>query len=113
LPAGEQERRLAELVQSDRERGFDLSAPPLMRWTLIRTAKGEVRFLWTHHHLLLDGWSYGLVMEDFLASYGALRAGREPELAPRRPYRDYVAWLERQDPSRGEAYWRRALAGFD
>ncbi|MES1245844.1 MAG: amino acid adenylation domain-containing protein [Acidobacteriota bacterium] len=112
LSVGEQESRFEERMRLDRERGFDLGKPPLMRWFLARTGEREHRLLWSHHHVLLDGWSYGAVVGELFSCYDALCAGQEPRLAERRPYRDYIAWLERQDLSSTEAYWRRTLAGF-
>ncbi|HEY1492404.1 MAG TPA: condensation domain-containing protein, partial [Steroidobacteraceae bacterium] len=52
LPAGEQDARFAALRQSERARGFDLAAPPLMRLALIRLAAERHRLIWTAHHLL-------------------------------------------------------------
>ncbi len=108
----ELDRDLAAAVAADRERGFDLERPPLLRWTLIRTGESEHRLLWTHHHLLLDGWSLSALIGELVSLYTALREGRSAELPPRRPYRDYVAWLERWPPDASEAYWRRALGGW-
>ncbi|HSF43791.1 MAG TPA: non-ribosomal peptide synthase/polyketide synthase [Thermoanaerobaculia bacterium] len=108
----EQAARLAAVLDKDRQRGFDLTRAPLIRWFLARTGPGEHRLLWTHHHILLDGWSFASVAGEFLACYHALRDGAEPQLARRRPYRDYIAWLETQDLASTEEYWRRALAGW-
>ncbi len=108
----EQEQRLRHLLRTDRQRGFDLSRAPLMRWKLIRTGASEHWFLWTHHHILLDGWSAAALTAEFLACYEALREGVEPRLQRRLPYRDYIAWLQRQDLVRAEQFWRRALAGW-
>jgi amino acid adenylation domain-containing protein/non-ribosomal peptide synthase protein (TIGR01720 family) len=112
LPAADRERRLPALLAADRERGFDLARAPLLRWRLVRTGPAEHRFLWSHHHVLLDGWSYAAVISEFLAAYAALRSGEEPRLPWRPAYRDYIAWLGRQDPLAAERHWRRALAGF-
>ncbi|HSF42700.1 MAG TPA: amino acid adenylation domain-containing protein [Thermoanaerobaculia bacterium] len=112
LPPQERESRLAELLRADREAGFDLSQAPLMRWALIRTGEQEHQFLWSHHHILMDGWSFSAVAGEFLACYEALRSGREPELARHPPYRNYIAWIEQQDLADAEQYWRRALEGF-
>jgi amino acid adenylation domain-containing protein/non-ribosomal peptide synthase protein (TIGR01720 family) len=113
LPAAELEQRTEELLRADRAAGFALDRPPLMRWVLARTAEEEHRLLWSYHHVLLDGWSFGVVGGGFLAAYESLRAGQEPRSERRRPYRDYIAWLERQDPAVLEAFWRRTLAGWN
>ncbi|MES1244615.1 MAG: amino acid adenylation domain-containing protein, partial [Acidobacteriota bacterium] len=112
LPPEESEKRLAALLREDREREFDLARAPLMRWVLIRTGGSESLFLWSHHHILLDGWSFAILAGEFLASYDAFRRGETPVLPRPRPYRDYIAWLERQDLSAVEEHWRNALAGW-
>ncbi|HSS48320.1 MAG TPA: condensation domain-containing protein, partial [Thermoanaerobaculia bacterium] len=112
LPALGRESRRAELLRTDRRAGFDLARAPLMRWTLIRTGEHDYEFLWSHHHILLDGWSFSAIAGEFLAGYEALRSGREPEPARHLPYRQYIAWLERKDSAASEQYWRQALAGF-
>ncbi len=108
----ERERRFAARVRADRLRGFDLARPPLLRWTLVRTGERAWRFLWSHHHALLDGWSYAALIGDFAACYEALAAGREPALPARPPYRDFIDWLSRRDPAADDDYFRTYLAGF-
>ncbi|HEY0410540.1 MAG TPA: condensation domain-containing protein, partial [Candidatus Dormibacteraeota bacterium] len=112
LAAPERERRFAALVRADRLRGFDLARPPLLRWTLVRTGERAWRFLWSHHHALLDGWSYAALIGDFAACYEALAAGREPALPARPPYRDFIAWLSRRDPALDDDFFGAYLAGF-
>jgi len=110
LPAAEREARLAELLREDHERGFDLGQAPLLRAALILWEEGEAKFVWSFHHLILDGWSLSLVYSEVLAMYVALAAGREPQLPPPPPFGRYIAWLKHQDPRLAEEYWRRELA---
>src|SRR5207244_1859735 len=94
-------------LAADRARGFDLEHAPLMRLTLIRVASDTYRFVWSHHHILLDGWSLPLVFSEVISGYEALHYGAHlPVRSPARPYRDYIAWLCRADMARAEAYWR-------
>src|SRR6266545_4629066 len=67
----EQERRFELLVQTDRERGFDLSNPPLIRLSLIRLGEDLYRLIWSQHHLLVDGWSSPLILKEVFAFYEA------------------------------------------
>jgi len=108
----EQEQRLDRWLADERTRGFDVAKAPLMRLALVRVADHVWRFVWTHHHLLLDGWSLPLVLQEVFAAYEAYRNGSDPALPPVRPYRDYIAWLRKQDLAAAETYWRAALAGF-
>ncbi|HEV7508319.1 MAG TPA: SDR family NAD(P)-dependent oxidoreductase [Thermoanaerobaculia bacterium] len=106
------EDRFEDLLRADRVRGFQVEHPPLMRLHLLRLEDDVHRLVWTFHHLLIDGWSVHLIFGEVLASYVAFCRGGEPSLAAARSYRDYVAWLRRQDPGRAEAFWRRTLGGF-
>jgi microcystin synthetase protein McyB len=112
LTSEEHRRELEALLRRDLERGCDLSAAPLMRVTLVRTGDDRWDFLWSFHHILLDGWSLFLVLQQVFTAYDALQTGKELELEPSRPFRDFLVWLKRQDQARAEAYWREALRGF-
>jgi non-ribosomal peptide synthetase component F len=112
LPPEEQERELRRFLEADRERGFDLSKAPLMRLALIRLGEDSYRAVWSHHHLIMDGWSLPLVFKEVFATYQARVLGKDARLPPLRPYGDYIQWLERQDPARAEAFWRNTLRGF-
>jgi amino acid adenylation domain-containing protein len=85
---------------------------PLLRLTLIRLDEAEYQLVWTFHHALLDGRSLLLVLKEAFAFYESFRVGQDLELPLPRPYRDYIEWLQSQDPSRGETYWRQQFKGF-
>ncbi|MFN8596435.1 MAG: amino acid adenylation domain-containing protein [Anaerolineae bacterium] len=112
VPPADQHMLLLDYLQTDRARGFDLAQAPLLRLALMRTADDAYQFVWSHHHLLLDGWSVPILLKDVFTCYEAMRTGREPQLEPVRPYRDYITWLQKQDPAHVAAYWQRMLAGF-
>ncbi|HYO52246.1 non-ribosomal peptide synthetase, partial [Archangium sp.] len=112
VPAAEQKARLASLVREDRARGFELSRAPLMRVALVRVDEAAYHCLFSFHHMLLDGWSVGLVFQELYAHYEALASGKELPLKRGTAYREFISWLRRQDAARSEAYWRQALEGF-
>ncbi|HEX2190457.1 MAG TPA: amino acid adenylation domain-containing protein, partial [Longimicrobiaceae bacterium] len=66
---------LDALAEAERARGFDLARPALMRLALVRTGEEEHHLLWTHHHLVLDGWSLSVLFRDVLALYRAHSRG--------------------------------------
>ncbi len=109
---GEREERLRLLLEEDTARGFDLSRAPLQRVTLVRTGEGEHRMVWSHHHLVVDGWSTATVLDELLETYAGILAGAPPREGSPRRFRDYVGWLRRQDVRAAEEHWREALAGF-
>src|SRR5215213_2909302 len=113
LTDDEQRERLEAFLITERQRGFNLLTPPLMRLALVRLSSDLYRFVWTHHHLLIDGWSGALLLREVFNAYEALRRGEQVPAEPRRPFRDYITWLDRQDLSKAEAFWRENLKGFD
>jgi non-ribosomal peptide synthetase component F len=62
--------------------------------------------------MLMDGWSLPIILKDVLAAYERLRRKEQVRMKPARPYRDYIAWLKKQDLSEAEIFWRRLLKGF-
>ncbi len=112
LSDAQQEAQLAAFIQSERERGFNLAKAPLIRLALLSTADDVHQFVWSHHHLLLDGWSLPLLLKEVVVFYEAFRQDQDVYLPPARPFRDYIAWLQEQDVVKAEAFWRRTLRGF-
>jgi amino acid adenylation domain-containing protein/non-ribosomal peptide synthase protein (TIGR01720 family) len=112
IPSAAQDAALDAFLAEERARGLELDRAPLLRCALFRTADEGWCIVWSIHHLLLDGWSASRVMNEVMRLYAGWSAGETVELAPVRPFRDYIAWLERRDPAAGEAYWRGVLAGF-
>ena len=108
-----QTSQFGALVQTDRHQDFQLEQAPLMRFTLVRLADDRYRFLWSRHHLVLDGWSTATVLRELLQSYAAITRGESTPLKRPRPYQDYIAWLQRQNLSAAETFWRAQLAGFN
>ncbi|NER81453.1 MAG: amino acid adenylation domain-containing protein, partial [Leptolyngbya sp. SIO1D8] len=108
-----QREQLETFLKVDQERGFNLSEAPLIRLAWIRLSEDTSRMVWSYHHLLLDGWSLSLVFKEVLSFYEALCQNQALNLKPPRPYRDYITWLQQQDLSQAEAFWRRSLEGID
>ncbi len=94
---------------------FDLSRPPLLRWTLVRVDAHRHRLLHTEHHLLHDGQSWTIVLRDLFGAYRALRDGRPIELPAAPSYAEYVAWQADPEVCRSReqavAGWVDRLAG--
>ncbi|MCX4809470.1 non-ribosomal peptide synthase/polyketide synthase [Streptomyces sp. NBC_01239] len=112
LPAAEQDVLLRELTDAERNRRFDLSAPPLFRLLLLRLgAERGDRLVIGRHLILWDGWSAWLFLDELFALY---ESGGDADALPEPgSYRDYLTWLEEQDDSVATAAWRTALAGLD
>jgi amino acid adenylation domain-containing protein/non-ribosomal peptide synthase protein (TIGR01720 family) len=113
LTADEQRARLQAFLKADRALYFDPSAAPLMRMAMLRMADDLYHFVWSHHHLLLDGWTLPLLFVEVAALYRAFRRGEDLRIPLPPPYRNYIEWLGRQDLSAAESFWRRTLKGVN
>ena len=112
FPPFEREARLTEFLTEDRKRGLPLAQAPVMRITLIRIGEDSYFYVWTHHHILLDGWSGPLIFKELFRFYEGFRRGQTVDLPAPRPFRDYIRWLRRQNLDQAEVYWRQTLSGF-
>jgi hypothetical protein len=101
-----------DFLKKDREEGFDLGAAPLMRLALVRMRDESYRLIWSHHHLILDGWSLPLLFGEVMLLYEGYVRGLEIPMDPALRYRDFIGWLKEQDLTSAERYWREKLKGF-
>ena len=99
------------ILAEDYAERFDFASPPLLRFTLIRLGVRWHRLLFTHHHILMDGWSMPVLMRELLALYA--RRGDAGALPRVTPYRDYLTWIAAQDRAAAVAAWSAALSGVE
>jgi len=112
LPDTEQQQTIKTYLKLDRQRGFDLSKAPLMRLAVFWVTDKSCVLVWSHHHIVMDGWSIPIVSGEVARFYTALYHKQSIQLEAVRPYRDYIAWLTEQDPSHAQHFWQTALKGF-
>jgi surfactin family lipopeptide synthetase C len=112
LSRREQEESLETYIQKDRAQGFNIDQVPLMRLAIFELGKEEYKFIWSFHHILLDGRAFPLILEEVFTFYEAFIENRDIELDDPRPYRDYVLWVGERDLAKDEKFWRENLAGF-
>ncbi len=112
-PQSEQEPRLQALLKQEREAGFDLLNQAPFHLRLIRVGAERYWFMMSNHHILIDAWCRSLLMNDFFELYMALGEGRDPQLATPPRYRDYIAWLQRQNLNEARQWWQQNLQGFE
>jgi len=112
-PESEQEPRLQALLKQEREAGFDLLNQAPFHLRLIRVGAERYWFMMSNHHILIDAWCRSLLMNDFFEIYMALGEGREAQLATPPRYRDYIAWLQRQNLNEARQWWQQNLQGFE
>jgi acyl transferase domain-containing protein len=116
LPEPEAEARVAEMAREEARRPFDLGQGPLVRATLIRLADERHVLLFSMHHIVTDGWSFGVLVRELVELYRAFSTGQDSPLAPLPiQYADYAHWqrelLEGGLADSQLAYWKRQLQG--
>jgi amino acid adenylation domain-containing protein/non-ribosomal peptide synthase protein (TIGR01720 family) len=112
ITSGDINWRFDNLLMTERKRGFDLAVPPLLRLLIVKLSENEFRFLFSHHHALLDGWSMPILFKEVFTAYEALKLNKEISLPIYKPYSDYISWLQSQDLSKAETFWRSELTGI-
>jgi len=110
--AADQKNRLIRTLETELAEGFDMSHAPLMRIRVIRTGEESYHIVRSFHHILTDDWCFSILMMEVLSYYEALLKDRPIDLPSPRLYRDYIAWLQRQDLGAAETFWRKELEGF-
>jgi len=103
---------LRTLLSDEMRLGHDLGKPPLLRCVVVRLAAEHHVLVLTYHHILLDGWSVALLLEQIIEGYDQSLTPAGTPATPN-PYRVYGEWLASQDRGPAEAAWRDYLSGVD
>jgi amino acid adenylation domain-containing protein/non-ribosomal peptide synthase protein (TIGR01720 family) len=110
LAPAKQTPAVARIAAADRARGFDLARDALVRVTVVRLGPADVDVIWSSHHAILDGWSIGILQEEFAVIYAALVDGSDAGLAPPPPFARHLDWLAMQDQQAARRFWAENLA---
>lgn len=103
----EQGREIDAYLTEDRKTGFDLRRAPLFRVMRFALGASRQRVVITFHHIILDGWSIPLLLNDWWMLYAGA------ELQPPTPFRDHLIWLKNQSGPASAAFWSAELAGLE
>ncbi|WP_434482180.1 amino acid adenylation domain-containing protein, partial [Pseudomonas putida] len=105
---------IAHHVQLETQRPFDLQQGPLLRVKLLRLSAQDHALVLTLHHIVADGWSMPIIVDELIQCYEALRTGK-PLALPVLPiqYADYAIWqrdwMEAGELERQLGYWQQQL----
>ena len=101
-PGVDVEEQLQRVCAAERAAVCDFTNGPAFRVALIRIAEDRHRFVLTNHHIVIDGWSLPVLLQEIFASYFGQR------LPAPVPYRRFVTWLADQDLGAARAAWRES-----
>ncbi|MDI2591093.1 amino acid adenylation domain-containing protein [Pseudomonas sp. 681] len=114
VPEAQRWARAQQHMMAEATQAFDLQQGPLLSLRLLRLAERQHVLLLTLHHIIADGWSMNILIDEFMKTYDALVAGQSPTLPVLTVhYRDYAlwqrSWLEAGERERQLDYWRTQL----
>ena len=109
----EKSEKSANFLQEQINTPFNLNKVPLMRLHLIRMQPKTYQFIWTYHHLILDGWSMAIVIKELLTLYQSFAMGHDICLEPTADYKNYIAWLKQQNHNKAFEFWQKKLQGLN
>ena len=101
------DEQVQQVCAAERAAVCDLANPPAFRAALICTAADRHRFVLTNHHIVMDGWSRPILLQEIIATYYGQR------LPTPASYRSFVSWLADQDRAAAQTSWGELFAGFD
>ncbi|KZN53060.1 hypothetical protein N474_22255, partial [Pseudoalteromonas luteoviolacea CPMOR-2] len=102
-----------QLRQNEKSQGLDVETPSVMKVSVLKLGANKYQVLWSHHHMLLDGWSMPQVYHFVLQSYGALLGNSQQPSKPNAEFEDYIRWYQNQDAGAAKQYWQSYLEGVD
>ena len=110
------EANLKASVEAEIARPFDLQQGPLLRVSLLALSDQEHVLVLVQHHIVSDGWSMGVMVQELMQLYAAYSQGQDCALAPLPiQYADYAlwqrSWMEAGEKARQLTYWRELLSG--
>lgn len=108
----ELERQLMRISEVEENKGFDLQKPSLMRLVLVKLGQDQYRLFWSYHHLIMDGWSFSLLLQRVFTSYFKQVQGHDAIDDLVYPFRNYLTWVSSQNKSKTLRFWEDHLAGF-
>ncbi|MCP4157082.1 MAG: hypothetical protein GY757_55730, partial [bacterium] len=101
-----------ETKKKDRNKKFDLRQVPF-RITLCKCDSSKYTMIISNHHILYDGWSTGIILEEFFRIYDIFAAGKEPEKTLKTGFKVFLKWIRDREGRGQEVFWKKYLEGFD
>ena len=110
----EQKEKFEELTNSDGTDSLNLTLAPVLRIFLIKLSGDKHILLWDCHHILVDGWSASIILQDLMAFYDAYCSGEKEAALPAIPsYKSYLNWVKNQDGTKSKTFWTEVLKDFE
>ncbi|MED1721282.1 non-ribosomal peptide synthetase/type I polyketide synthase [Brevibacillus parabrevis] len=99
---------VANLLDEDRANKFDLREGAF-RVSLYKLGDEDYQLILSHHHILFDGWSTGILLAEFMETYQQLLEQRQPTVAAKRKFKDFIKSVQQKDKAEQETFWKTYL----
>ncbi|AWX56431.1 hybrid non-ribosomal peptide synthetase/type I polyketide synthase [Brevibacillus brevis] len=99
---------VAKILDDDRENKFDLREGAF-RISLYKLGDEDFQLIMSHHHILFDGWSTGILLSEFIEAYQQLLDQRQLSVPSKRKGKDYIKWIQKKDKAEQESFWTTYL----
>ncbi len=109
----EQQKSIETYKTEERHKGFDLNSDNLTKLTLFKTEDQKFTFIWSFHHILMDGWCTTILFRDLLTFYRNVKYGASYKMPPTNKFRNYITWLQSQDNDKSLDFWKKYLQNFN
>lgn len=104
---------ISECRSKDKLVGFDLQEDCLLRVNLIKMSEEKYRMILSFHHIILDGWSIGILFKELLDCYEVLLKGDTYSYTSNKYYSNYIRWLQNQDEHKAINYWKDYVEDYN
>lgn len=112
VTAGKEEA-IAAIREQDKAVGFDLEQHSQMRLKVLDLGDGSYEFIWSNHHILMDGWCVSILINEFYTILMSLTYKQPLNLPEPLKYSDYIKWLSHLDRGASLTYWEQYLSGIE
>jgi amino acid adenylation domain-containing protein/non-ribosomal peptide synthase protein (TIGR01720 family) len=113
MPGDSRLRHIEDFKKKDRQRPYNISRDVLVRIAIFKLEQSTYDFIWNLHHILMDGWSLGILILEFFEIYSNFLENRPHRLPQVKPYRVFIEWLEKQNKEESRKYWMKYLGGYE
>lgn len=112
LAAEDQVKVFKDTKKSELEGSFDFDQGALIKLYVFKKGEKQYQFIWSFHHLIMDGWCLDIINKELFSVYFVLSQGRTID-AEAASYSEFVKWLSERDEQDAATYWQQRMDGYE
>ncbi|WP_103071072.1 non-ribosomal peptide synthetase [Aquimarina sediminis] len=109
----DQELQVSYYKEKDRGHGFEVEQNSLIRLGVLDLGGGVYEFIWSYHHILMDGWCGSILINEFYQILMSIESNTPLSLPEITPYSSYIKWLSNIDKTSNTLYWKNYLSDYN